>query len=193
MHAEDPDSNSINPYASPSLPPAFAADDSEELQVVALRAFVGPNANYYLSKWAPALRETPGTIGMNWAAFFLSGFWFPYRKMYKVALILYACVVAETIGEDLVFVRWAGEEIVPVWFDRVTTLAFAAVCGIYGNRWYLSHATRQVSELQAQGLDKEALWNALSRRGGTSLAAALGMFLVLLLILGGAVTILETL
>jgi hypothetical protein len=99
----------------------------------------------------------------------------------------------ETIGEDVVFLHLAGQEIVPEWFNRVATLVFAAVCGKYGNRWYLSHATQQVSQLRAEGLEKEALWQALSRRGGTSLAGALGMFLVLLLMLGIAVTIFDRL
>jgi hypothetical protein len=193
MQPDDPDSNLVNPYASPGLAPAFVADGSEEPQIVALRAYVGRNADYYMSKWSSALRGTPGSIGVNWAAFFLSGFWFPYRKMYKLSFILYAFVVVETIGEDLVFLRWAGQEMVPEWFNRVATLLFAAVCGKYGNRWYLSHATRQVSQLRGEGLEEEALWHALSRRGGTSLAAALGMFLVLLLMLGAAVTIFESL
>jgi hypothetical protein len=193
MHPDESTSESLNPYASPSPPSAFVADRSEEPQVAALRAFVGPNADYYLAKWSSALQGTSGSIGMNWAAFFLSGFWFPYRKMYRLTFILYAFVIVETIGEDVVFLSLAGQETVPDWFNRVTTLVFAAVCGKYGNRWYLSHATRQVNELRGEGLENEALWHALSRRGGTSLAAAFAMFLVLLLMLGLAVTILDRL
>ena len=172
---------SQNPYASPAPQPSeFVADRTEDSQVTELRAFVGPNAEYYLKKWAPILHGPGGGAGMNWAAFFLSGFWFQYRKMYKLTLILYAFVLFESMVERVVFVDILGEAVAPDGLNRVVTLLLAAICGKYGNRWYLSHANKQIAQSRAGGLENEALWPALSKRGGTNLAASLGMFVLFL-------------
>jgi hypothetical protein len=48
-----------------------------------IRAFVGPNSGYYLNAWQPALSDQGSVSGFNVAAFFLSGLWLGYRKMYK--------------------------------------------------------------------------------------------------------------
>lgn len=189
MRQDDPDA--VNPYASPSAPPDFVADRAEVPRVAALRAFVGPRADYYLAKWSPALQETSRSVGMNWAAFFLSGFWFPYRKMYKLTVILYAFIVVEAIGEHVLFITLGGQATIPEWPNRLVTLLFAAVCGKYANRWYLSHAEEKISRLRATGFENEGLWRALARRGGTSLGASLGMFALLLVVVTLLVLVLE--
>jgi hypothetical protein len=184
---------SENPFASPRYRgDQFAGDVSEDSESKDLRAFVGPNADYYLPKWLPRTPGSRASSGFNWAAFFLSGFWLPYRKMYRLAFILYAIVLVESTLESLVFVTMLGEPAAPEWVNHVITLLVAAVCGKYGNRWYLSHATKAISEVRAEGLESEDLWQRLSRRGGTNLAASLGMFALFVAVLIVWIELFET-
>ena len=52
------------------------------------KSFLGEKADYFLDKW----KESSATRGMgdgfNWAAFFLTGLWLSYRKMYWIAAIV---------------------------------------------------------------------------------------------------------
>ena len=184
---------SENPFASPRYrSDEFVGDDSEDARSEELRAFVGPNADYYLPKWLPLTPGSQATSSVNWAAFFLCGFWLPYRKMYRLACILYAIVLVESMFESLVFVTMLGEPAPPEWVNHVTTLLVAAVCGKFGNRWYLSHATKTISELRVEGLESADLWQRLSRRGGTNLAASLGMFALFVAVLIVLIEVFET-
>ena len=85
---------------------------------------------------------------------------------------------AESIAEDLVFVDLLGNAETPPLFASLTGIVAAAICGAFGNRWYLSHARKVISSVRAQGLDEPATLAALSHRGGTSLVSVL-LFAVL--------------
>ena len=172
---------SQNPYASPmSEPMAFAAVPSEDPERAELRAFVGSRANYYLSRWSPLLGGRQAGAGFNWAAFLFSGLWIPYRKMYKVTLIFYAVVLLESILEEVVMVGILGQPEVPGGLSLVIGLAIWLICGVFGNRWYFSHAKRVIAEARAEGFEGEALLRTLSRRGGTNLLASFGIFFLFL-------------
>jgi hypothetical protein len=141
-----------------------------------ISAFVGKNADYYIRHW-PHPRDLYGRArGFNWAAFFLGGLWIPYRKMYRATLILFAIVTAsvvvDLIADDLGFKNPIG---------RIFQLAVAFVCGRYGNGWYLAHTRREVARVRALGLEDNAYDEALRRRGGTSLLASIGLFVLFLL------------
>lgn len=146
-------------------------DDGEQY----LRAFVGPRADYYLQKWSPLLLGGGRGAGFNWAAFTLFGAWLPFRKMYFFSLIFYGAIIVETIVEDLLFIGFFGMAGSPPILNSVVAIGAGIICGAYGNRWYLSHARRAISDVRARGLEKDAALVALSKRGGTSLAASLGL------------------
>lgn len=175
MRPDEPE----NPYAAPSLVSMESdVDVSETSSRRELQAFVGPKASYYLRKWAPALEGNRRDTGFNWAAFFLCGLWIAYRKMYVIAFVVYGVAALESLLEDFLFVRILGEPEPPASVDRLITLGISIICGVYGNRWYLSHTRKMVAETKAQGLQDKALLYALSKRGGTSLLASLGLFLL---------------
>ena len=179
MSQNDQSSKAENPYASPEIPshaPGVAAAESSGAQH--LGAFVGTNAQYYLDKWRPILSRWSPSAGFNWAAFFLSGLWLSYRKMYRLTLILYAIIILESILEDVVFVGMLGDPEPPAGLGQVVGLVAAIICGCYGNQWYLSHARRVISEVSATGLQGDDLVRTLVKRGGTSFAASLGMFVL---------------
>ena len=184
MSQNDHVGESENPYASPVIPSLESAvTASEGLESRQLSALVGSNAYYYLDNWTPLLRGWSRSAGFNWAAFFLSGIWLPYRKMYKATVLFYVIIIVESIVEEMVFVGILGRPETSAALERVVGLVAAIICGAYGNRWYLSHARAVVSELSGAGLRDDALMQMLSKRGGTSVAASLGMFVLFIVVL----------
>jgi hypothetical protein len=172
----------------PAHPGARATEPITEQEV---RAFVGRKADHYFQRWGPALKSQrarydqvavaglllrlPKT-GFNWAAFLLSGLWLPYRKMYVPTLVLFGVILAEAVLEEVVFVGALHMPAPPAALGRLVGVAVAVVCGCFGNRWYLSHARKVITEVRFQGLPEEEHLRMLSKRGGTSLPAALGFF-----------------
>ena len=154
-------------------------------------AFVGPKADYYLERWRFAVDGPEIATGFNWAAFFLSGLWLPYRKMYRFAAIFFGIIWLETVLAEVVWVGILGKPEAPAALGRFVGLVASIVCGWLANEWYLSHARKAISEVRSQGLSEEAHLEALAKRGGTSLAASLGFLVVFLLAAFAALILLE--
>src|SRR5437764_14418267 len=99
-HPSDPDPDPLPtepvPDDAPFVRPAGELTEPE------LRAFVGSNASYYLRRWCPTMEGGGAGMGFNWAAFFLSGLWLPYRKMYLATAVLFGILVVTTILEEVV-------------------------------------------------------------------------------------------
>jgi hypothetical protein len=148
------------------------AEDPSEAET---RAVVGPRADFYLRTWQATERG-----GFNWAAFLFSGLWMPYRKMYRATSILYGIIIAETVAEELVFVWWLGMPETPRAVERGVTVAVCWMCGGFGNSWYLAHVRRAVASARANVVDEAERLRWLERRGGTSVRAAIGFFVLLL-------------
>ncbi|MBS0262304.1 MAG: DUF2628 domain-containing protein, partial [Planctomycetes bacterium] len=159
----------------------------DDLGRVELETFVGKRADYYLGRWARILKGT-GTGGFNWAAFFLAGFWLPYRKMYRNTAIFYGLVLSETALEEIV--KHVGGFGLTGDFQTIVTLIIGAICGAYGNRWYLSFAQQQIAKLKAEEHPRTEFLEKLSKRGGTSLVSGLGIFFGMMIILFTLLTIL---
>jgi hypothetical protein len=177
-----------NPYQSTSHGlQEFVADAPLIEYVGVLRAFVGARADYYLRKWAPRLQDPSGETGMNWAAFFLTALWLAYRKMYKAALILYGVMILLWFVQVGIFMFGLGMPNVPPAVSLLVNVMVCVTCGACGNSWYLAHANRAIAAARKQGLDGNELLATTARRGGTNMAAALGIVfapLVVLLFLG---------
>src|ERR1700733_2644909 len=93
-----------------------------------IEAFVGRKSGYYLERWHDALEREGRAEGMNWAAFFLGGFWMAYRKMYRAAVIFWGLILLEGILEEVVFVAILGKEESPAGLDRIIGIAAAIIC-----------------------------------------------------------------
>jgi hypothetical protein len=145
-----------------------------------LRSFVGPKADYYLEKWQLAFDGNERGIGFNWAACLLSGLWLPYRKMYAITGIFFGLILVESVVEEVVFVGILGWPETPVALDRAVGIGAAVVCGVFGNRWYLSHARKVIVKTRSEGQREDAYLQKLARRGGTSIAASIGFFMLFL-------------
>ncbi len=127
----------------------FNADPALLEYVEALRAFVGPKADYYLKKWAPRFQDPKADVGLNWAAFFLTGLWFGYRRMVKAALILYAVVIALWLAQVGVFMFTLGMPRVPPLATLIVNLMVCITCGAFANGWYLAKANRAIAAARA--------------------------------------------
>jgi Protein of unknown function (DUF2628) len=173
-----------NPYRAPvfSEPPTAPASTLSEAEI---RAFVGKKAYYYLNKWPWSLDYIGRAKGFNWAAFLLSGFWLPHRKMYRTTFIFYSIMVGMTVVEEIVFAALSVSESAATVYDRVTGLIIPIVCGIFGNGWYLAHAKREIAQIRGLGLKDDDYYAALARRGGTNFFAAIGFLLLFAVVMFG--------
>jgi hypothetical protein len=92
-----------------------------------LRVFVGPNADFYLRSWGPALTGDGGVRGFNLAAAIIPVPWLLYRRMYAPALLV-AAVVTLAAMIDATFPPDANGLRPPV-VGCLTTLGILVVCG----------------------------------------------------------------
>jgi hypothetical protein len=179
-----------NPYKPPALDdlPSLSPDGAgtpstlPTLSADEIQAFVGKNAPYYLRKWAYALETGRPVRRFNAAAFWLSGLWIPYRKMYRVLLIMFGVLAVQIVGEAaaVYFGLLSFDERAMGLWDRLVGLAISIAIGTRGNDWYLSHTRRTVARIRALGLPEAEYHAELTRQGGKSLLAALCLFVCFL-------------
>lgn len=153
----------------------FGAEPALLEYVDALRAFVGPKSEYYLRKWSPRLRDPKADVGINWAAFFLTGLWFGYRRMIKAALLVYAAMIALWLAQVGVFMFTLGMPRVPPLATLIVNLMVCTTCGAFANSWYLAKATRTIAAARAQGVVGDHLAEIVAPHGGTSVRSAIGL------------------
>lgn len=126
-----------------------------------LRAFVGPNADYYLRGWADA---QPGVdlqrLRWNWPAFFLNVVWLLYRRMYRYFWIGAGVLVAIGLVEGVVM-AWLGIK-PPSYLDIAITLGVAWYFGAFGTWFYYRHATKEIQRTKVQLPSPDAI----ARAGG---------------------------
>lgn len=127
-------------------------------------AAAGSNAEYYWSRWTPLMQGQNWT-SFNWAAFFLTGFWLAYRKMYNLATVFFVILTLGVLADHL---HPENKET----FASSCGWLIALVCGAGGNRWYWSHVNGLVNEARAENADEQQRNKRLSKAGGTSLLSA---------------------
>lgn len=145
------------------------------------RAFIGKETDYYLKKWQPILEGRSQRAGFNWAAFFLTGLWLAYRKMFKGAFIYCGIILIVSFLRSFYTLAILFKPEPPVAIDILEGLVYLAtsiICGTFGNIWYLSRTRKGINEIRTQGLQDKAYFQSLSKSGGTSLGKSLG-FLIL--------------
>jgi uncharacterized protein DUF2628 len=140
-----------------------------ELTPGQVRAFVGPNADYYLERWERMDQQESRALGFNWPAFFGTLGWLVYRRMY----LWFWNIVAGLIGcfvVGIIIIGFAYRYRIPVLGALVSIalglmpLVFWVVFGIYGTYWYYLHAQRQLGRLTTGG---QSDVEAIARAGGT--------------------------
>lgn len=159
------------PEPEPSMPAPPPPPDYEELVGV----FVGKNYSYYARKWEEAGEPTRKSK-FNWAAFFLGLGWMAYRKMYRNSLIYVAAIVLLSIWEAV-----AGD--FPPAVSHALDLAIPLVVAMQANRWYRRHVEQKLALLAPEDECDAQCTERLARAGGTSLAAAIGVVVLTLVLI----------
>lgn len=172
-----------DPYRAPVSDPellAGAAQDSQPLEgeMALYAAVVGRNFAVYRRRWRldQGVPRASGT--WHWPAFLFGLPWMMYRRMYRVAMLWVAVLVASSVAEALLDVPQA--------FSSISSLALGVTAGVFANHWYLRHCQRQIAQARAlKGSDPAALQEELARRGGVSwLGLVLSLAAVLALLVG---------
>lgn len=147
-----------------------------------VRAFVGPNPDYYLERWHRVQPEGSRALGWNWPAFFLTISWLLYRRMYRWFWIAIAVWLgyAIIVGLAIVVALQQGARGTALVFDVVLfgilPWFVPVIFGIYGSYWYYLHARRQINQLTPAG---QADLAAVGCMGGTNLWAAVASAVIL--------------
>lgn len=136
-----------------------------------VRAFIGKEADYYLKKWQPILEGRGCWAGFNWAAFFLTGVWLAYRKMYKATFIYYGTRIVGGIFLGAIL----GEHIESNFLEILVDLVAGIVCGTFGNIWYFFRTQKAIDGIRLPGLQEEVHLQSLSKLGETNLGLSIGL------------------
>lgn len=145
-----------------------------------LRAFIGPNADYYLSAFATASPD-PGLqrLGWNWAGFFVGPLWLLYRRLGRY----FGYYLVAQLAPMVVTLMFPKSPIVAL---GGIVCAFLICCffGAYGNGLYYRHAVGIIEEGSANGANRTEYIEA---RGGVRwVGAIICAALMLAWIVGGS-------
>ena len=155
-----------NPYAH-STGPAAATPEMQQLSDYELA--VGPNRDYYLPKFEE-FDKGAGALGWNWPAFFVTSWWFMYRKMWGLGILnlAYPFIAGIVLAILVGVLKLEG----PVMGILYIVLLFAPtiVLPMYANFLYWRRTRRLIDNLPsniAAQPDKRA--KRLKRDGGTGI------------------------
>lgn len=135
---------SRKPYAAPSREPALTSHSQAEFDATTragldlmYRAAIGPrNTSYYLERFSRMDARGGSDVLWNWSAFFFTGTWALYRKLYGAFFALWGwalfCGLLEKAGADL----WAA----------ILGIASMLVSGSYANAIYRHKVQRMIVE-----------------------------------------------
>jgi ribosomal protein L40E len=140
-----------NAYSNPYYQQTVAIDPD----VIAL---IGTKQEYYLPKFQ-AMKAQNKKTSWNWAAFFLTGYWFIYRKMYGyAAAVLVAAFIVALIAPVLIW-------------------GLYGVLGVYGNYLYMQSLEKKA--MQAKTINELYRAQYLLKNGGTSIGTVFAVLAVM--------------
>jgi hypothetical protein len=141
---------------------AGSLTDPAHAQLV--RAYVGPNADFYIAKWQQiAAAGKPNS--WNWAAFLLNAFWLAYRRMWQPALgTLGAILALQLLGLFAPSLALLTDGLI---------LGVCAWIGWRGNAIYLNHSERAVAQSATSAPDPNARIAWLQAQGGAAMGGAI--------------------
>jgi len=116
--------------------------------------------DYYLKRFESFDDRGGGFIpSWNWAAFFFTGLWALYRKMYAVFFVVLGIpFILAIIGATLIGVGPALGNLIQV----VLMIGF----GIYGNALYYRHTIRKIAKARTTLPDAEKILSYIQFKGG---------------------------
>ncbi|MFA6901725.1 MAG: pilin [Gallionellaceae bacterium] len=143
------------------------------------KAILGPkNQDYYLRQFAKFDSAGQAGASWHWPAFFVTFYWFLYRKMWMPALLYfflpYLLMVVLGIAGAL-----AGEAAAPVmglgYLLYVAAIFF--VLPAYANALYYRQCNKKIAEVRASAHEEQRQLGELSGKGGTSNVVLIFVFI----------------
>lgn len=178
---------SPNPFTTP-----FGGVDPEEeldgIPVKDLALYVGESSYYFIPRFRD-IAQGRHSVQWNWPAFFFRGFYFLYRKMYWLAILLVAASILFAVPTMIIMQDYfpyvmenLGNAYPPVFdmspyqnlislnyvFNLLNTFLAVAVTTLT-NRLYYRHCVRRIQKIREQNFDSEQDYAlALSKKGRTN-------------------------
>lgn len=134
------------------------------------KAIIGPkNQEYYLRQFTRFDSNGKTNVSWHWPAFFVTFYWFLYRKMWRNALIYFVLPYLLMIPLIIVFAvaGKSAETIVNIGY-LVFTIAVFLLPPLYANALYYKHCKKKISEANTASQDVQRQLGQLSAKGGTS-------------------------
>jgi type II secretory pathway pseudopilin PulG len=160
---------------------AAAAGTSEDEE---WRAVIGPkNADYYLPKFAAA--ESGDYYRWHWPAFFVTGYWLLYRKMWGWSLMY--LIVIPIVGSLLLGVLGAiagPKSNVTAFLPLVWFLFILIAPPLVANQLYYSHCRNLIARTRQRFPDRARQLSYLDAKGGTSAIAIIIILVLAIAIVG---------
>lgn len=141
----------------PTAPTILQGQNSIPIDPALAQVAVGPNAAFYLERWAQ-MDAKGSALSWNWPACLASLFWFAYRKMWLPMAGVFVASLALTL------IAGSNPE-----FDRVSwlfSIGITFVTGGFGNYLYRQQIEKLIEETAPLG--RPAQMEALVQRGGVS-------------------------
>ena len=157
-----------NPYAQSAAPPPSTP---EAQRLADYEAAIGPNSGYYL-KYFEQFDAGESTVSWHWPAFFVTPFWFMYRKMWLWGLLslLWPWILLFVMG-IAIGVAAAASKSAPITLIVITGLLLIApyiLLPIFANSLYWRHINRLIERLpKSIASVPEKRIARLERNGGT--------------------------
>ena len=197
----------LNQRAALAAPGMTAQQEDERIAghpIKQVLTFVGSNALRYLRKFRRT--EEGSRVGWNWAAFFLSPYWFFYRKLFRPGIIfltlrlalavflmpyetkaigLYQSLVANSANLDEAAAQAAMGEIfsamLPVYIGGGVLLVLAIVSALLADRLYYNYVKRSMDAAKAQ-TGRDAFLLQFFKRSGVSVVLGVASYAVVSLL-----------
>lgn len=134
-----------------------------------LRAFVGKNSDFYISKWKKA-KDPSKRAGWNWAGFLVGVFWLGYRKIYKILFLLLGLFILIDMVQVFIGID----------FTKGVSAGLAAAFGVGGNTFYYSHMNEKLNTLKQNSQDDGEL-EELARKAGGATWKGVGITVLLMI------------
>lgn len=170
----------------------------EELNGIKVKdysVFIGQNMHYFVPKFKNMALKI-GRAGFNFAAMLFGGFYFLYRKMYGIGILLLIWFAVLRIPDFLYSIDYARQMLdssVELLFDQntleslsmLTTIPYYLthlLCGFFANRLYFSHSVRSIKKINSLNLNTQDYVLSLRKKGGVVQNLVLIVFVVYFLI-----------
>lgn len=142
--------------------------------------FIGKNANYYLPHFKQL--SSSKVKMLNWGAFFFDGWYFIYRKMYGIGILILILLSILYIPTVLIlYERIVSSSIIyestNLNIDLLTKVEFIfgiisfiirLLCGIYANTIYKSHATKKIKNIKSKQSSQTEYVEMLAQSGSVN-------------------------